>query len=150
VHPCTCNATQIQRYMKKVSGPLLDRIDIHCEVPRLDPEKLTSAPTGESSEIIRARANEARDRQLRRYRGEPIFSNAELNARMMREHCKMPAEAEDLLKSAIKKLGYTARAYDRIRKLARTIADLAGRDDIRIEDVAEAITLRSLDKKYMV
>ena len=150
VHPCSCNATQIQRYMKKVSGPLLDRIDIHCEVPRLDPDKLTAAPTGESSETIRARANEARERQLRRYRNEPIFSNAELNARMMREHCTMPAEAEDLLKNAIKKLGYTARAYDRVRKLSRTIADLAGRDDIRIEDVAEAITLRSLDKKYMV
>ncbi len=150
VHPCTCNATQIQRYLKKVSGPLLDRIDIHVEVPRLDPEKLTGAPTGESSETIRARANEARERQLRRYADEPIFANADLNARMMRKYCRLPADAEELLKNAIKKLGYTARAYDRVRKLSRTIADLAGRDDIRIEDVAEAITLRSLDKKYQV
>jgi magnesium chelatase family protein len=147
-HPCTCNPSQIQRYMRKVSGPLLDRIDIHVEVPRLEPEKLTAVPTGEPSERIRARANEARDRQLRRYREEPIFSNAELNARMMRQYCILPADAEELLKSAIRKLGYTARAYDRVRKISRTIADLAGRDDIRIEDVAEAITLRSLDKKY--
>jgi len=135
--------------MKKISGPLMDRIDIHIEVPRLETDKLMSQPSGESSDVIRARADEARDRQLRRYAEEPIFSNSELNARMMREYCVLPTEAEDLLKSAIKKLGYTARAYDRIRKLSRTIADLAGRDSIGVEDVAEAITLRSLDRKYM-
>lgn len=146
--PCSCNPTQIQRYMKRVSGPLLDRIDIHIEVPRLDPEKLTAVPTGEPSEKIRARANEARDRQLHRYRGEPIFSNAELNSRMMKQYCVLPHDAEELLKNAIRKLGFTARAYDRIRKISRTIADLAGRDDIRVEDVAEAVTLRNLDKKY--
>jgi magnesium chelatase family protein len=150
VHPCSCKPVQIQRYIKKVSGPLLDRIDIHIEVPRLDPEKLTGAHTGEQSDAIRARANEARDRQLRRYKDKPLFSNAELTPKLMKEYCKMPAEAEDMLKMAIKKLGYTARAYDRVRKLSRTIADLACRDDIKTEDVAEAITLRSLDKKYMV
>ncbi len=150
VHPCTCKPLQIQKYLKKVSGPLLDRIDIHIEVPRLDPEKLTGAHTGEPSAAIRERADEARDRQRRRYEGTPVFSNAELTPKLMKDHCNMPAEAEDMLKAAIKKLGYTARAYDRVRKLSRTIADLAGRDDIRTEDVAEAITLRSLDKKYMV
>ncbi len=150
VNPCTCKPTQIQNYMKKVSGPLLDRIDIHIETPRLDPEKLTSAPTGETSEAVRARVNAARDRQLARYADEKIFSNADLNARMTRKYCSLPAEAEELLKSAIRKLGYTARAYDRVKKLSRTIADLAGRDDIRVEDVAEAITLRSLDRKYLV
>jgi len=99
---------------------------------------------------VRARVNAARDRQLARYADEKIFSNADLNARMTRKYCALPAEAEELLKSAIRKLGYTARAYDRVKKLSRTIADLAGRDDIRVEDVAEAITLRSLDRKYLV
>jgi len=147
-HECTCTPIQMQRYNKRISGPLLDRIDMHIEVPRLDPEKLTALPTGESSERIRDRVNRARERQLERYSDEPIYSNAELNARLMRKYCAMPAEAEDLLKQAIKTYGYTARAFDRIRKLALTIADLAGVDGIRTEHVAEAVTLRTLDRKY--
>ena len=147
-HECICTQIQLQRYMKKVSGPLLDRIDIHIEVPRLEPDKLMAVPTGESSEVIRNRANEARDRQNVRYKDEPIFSNSELNSRLMKKYCLMPAEAENLLKQAMKTYGYTARAYDRIRKLALTIADLGGHDGIRLEDVAEAVTLRTLDKKY--
>ncbi len=145
---CICSPRQIQSYLKKVSGPLLDRIDIHIETPRVETEKLTSLPTGEPSAKIIGRTNEARDRQLKRYADEPIYSNSELNSRLMKQYCGMPPEAEDLLKQAIKTYGYTARAYDRIRKLALTIADLAGRDGIKTEDIAEAVTLRTLDRKY--
>jgi magnesium chelatase family protein len=145
---CICSPHQIQKYVKKISGPLLDRIDIHVEVPRLDTSKLTAAPSGEGSEAIRNRANMAREIQLKRYKTEKIYSNAELTPRLMKKYCALPPEAEELLKNAIKKYGFTARAYDRIRKLARTIADLAGRDEIRHDDVAEAVQLRTLDKKY--
>ncbi|MEW6201816.1 MAG: YifB family Mg chelatase-like AAA ATPase [bacterium] len=145
---CICSPHLIQKYVKKISGPLLDRIDIHVEVPRLDPNKITAAPGGEVSETIRSRANRAREIQLKRYKDEKIYSNAELTPRLMKKYCTLPTEAEELLKSAIKKYGFTARAYDRIRKLARTIADLHGRDEIRPDDVAEAVQLRTLDKKY--
>ena len=145
---CICSPQQIQRYLKRVSGPLLDRIDIHIEAPRIETEKLLAVPTGEPSAKIRERADTARDRQRHRYKDEPIFSNSELNSRLMKKYCNMPPEAEELLKQAIKTYGYTARAYDRIRKLALTIADLAGHDGIRTEDVAEAVTLRTLDRKY--
>ena len=148
VRQCTCSTNQIQKYLKKISGPLLDRIDIHVEVPRLDPDKLTSGATGESSEIIRTRVQEARERQLHRYRRENIHSNAELGGRFLKKYCALPEEAEETLKLAIKSFGFTARTYDRIRKLARTIADLAGRDHIEQSDVAEAIQMRSLDRKY--
>ncbi len=147
-HKCICLPAQVQRYLKKVSGPLMDRIDIHVEVPRVDTEKLVGMRSGESSVTIRARVDEARARQLRRYDGQKIFSNAELTPGLMKKFCTMPADAEDLLKQAIRTYGYTARAYDRIRKLALTIADLAGHDGIRIEDIAEAVTLRALDRKY--
>ncbi|MEW5947642.1 MAG: YifB family Mg chelatase-like AAA ATPase [bacterium] len=145
---CVCTPHQIQRYVKKISGPLLDRIDIHVEVPRLDTAKLTGDYTGEPSSAIRERANNARRIQHERYRGERIFSNAELGTRLMKKYCRLPQSAEDLLKSAIKKFGFTARAYDRIRKLSRTIADLAGREEILDQDVAEAVNLRTLDRKY--
>lgn len=147
-HPCICRPDQIQKYVKKVSGPLLDRIDIHIEVPRVDTEKLTGAPTGEKSAAIRERVNMARRRQAARYGSGGIRCNAELNPKLMRKYCTLPPTAETLLKEAIKKFSFTARAYDRIRKLSRTVADLAGRENIRDEDVAEAIHLRTLDKKY--
>jgi len=148
VHNCTCGPHQIQKYLKKISGPLLDRIDIHVEVARLEPEKMTADATGESSAAIRARTQEARDRQVRRYRDEKIYSNAELHGRLLKKYCVLPEEAEETLKLAIKTFGFTARTYDRIRKLARTIADLAGRDDISQADIAEAIQLRNMDRKY--
>jgi len=148
VRECTCAPNQIQNYLKKISGPLLDRIDIHVDVPRLEPEKLSSNPTGESSESIRARTQAARERQLARYRDEHIFSNGELGGRLLRKYCALPRDAEDTLMLAIKTFGFTARAYDRIRKLARTIADLAGVESITQSHIAEAIQLRSLDRKY--
>jgi magnesium chelatase family protein len=148
VRECTCAPNQIQNYLKKISGPLLDRIDIHVDVPRLEPEKLSSNPTGESSESIRARTPAARERQLARYRDEHIFSNGELGGRLLRKYCALPRDAEDTLMLAIKTFGFTARAYDRIRKLARTIADLAGVESITQSHIAEAIQLRSLDRKY--
>lgn len=148
VHECTCGPSQIQKYLKKISGPLLDRIDIHVEVPRLEPDKLTEDATGEPSSAIRTRAQDARERQRHRFRGEKIFSNAELGGRLLKKYCILPEDAEETLKLAIKTFGFTARTYDRIRKLARTIADLAGRDSIAQSDVAEAIQLRTLDRKY--
>lgn len=148
VRQCTCGPHVIQKYLKKISGPLLDRIDIHVEVPRLDPDKLMGAPSGETSAMIRERAQLARERQHHRYRDEKIFNNAELGGRLLRKYCTLPEEAEETLKLAIKSFGFTARTYDRIRKLARTIADLAGRDAITQADIAEAIQMRSLDRKY--
>lgn len=147
-HECICAPQQIQKYIKRISGPLLDRIDIHIEVPRIETNKLTGSQGGEPSAAVQDRANRAREIQLRRYREEGIYSNAELTPRLMKKFCTLPAEAEELLKAAIVKFGFTARAYDRIRKLSRTIADLAGRDDISTPDVAEAIQLRTLDRKY--
>lgn len=147
-HQCTCTSVQVGKYLKRISGPLLDRIDIHIEVPRLETEKVTSHASGELSSNVRDRAENAREMQRRRYRGENIYSNAGLTPRLMKKFCTLPPDAEDLLKSAIQKFGFTARAYDRIRKLARTIADLAGRDDIATPDVAEAVQLRTLDRKY--
>ena len=148
VRECTCAPNQIQNYLKKISGPLLDRIDIHVDVPRLEPEKLSSTPTGETTEAIRARTQQARERQIARYRDEHIYSNGELGGRLLRKYCELPQDAEDTLMLAIKSFGFTARAYDRIRKLARTIADLADRDTISQADIAEAIQLRNLDRKY--
>lgn len=147
-HPCICKAGQIQRYVKKISGPLLDRMDIHIEVPRVDAEKLTGAATGETSDVIRERVNAARRRQIERYAADGIHCNAELNTRMLKKYCVIPQPAQDMLKEAIKKFSFTARAYDRIRKLSRTIADLAASGDIGEEHVAEAILLRTLDRKY--
>ena len=150
-HECTCLPGQIQRYMARISGPLLDRIDLHVEVPSVPHRALGEDPQGESSLRIRDRVNRARERQLPRFADRPgTFGNGHMTPRDLRRYCRMDGKAHDLLRSAISRLGLSARAYDRIRKVARTICDLAGGDDIGPEHVGEAIQYRSLDRgKWM-
>ena len=139
----------IHKYLRRISGPLLDRIDIHIEVPRLKDQELVNQPTGENSAAIRARVERAREVQRRRFGndGAGIFCNAHMNAKQIRKFCAPKDDVKDLLRTAINQLGLSARAYDRILKLARTIADLEGVEDITLAHVAEAVQYRSLDRK---
>ncbi len=147
---CTCQPQVIQKYMSKISGPLLDRIDLHIEVPAVKYKELSSKESGESSEKIRARVIQAREIQVHRFKGRKgLFSNADMQSKDIREYCKLDSAGEELLKMAITKLGLSARAYDRILKVGRTIADMAGRVDIRSEHISEAIQYRSLDRNLM-
>lgn len=139
---CSCSPIQIARYQKKISGPLLDRIDLHVEVPRVDFEKLSGDELGEKSELIRARVEEARARQTRRLAGTPYKANSEMKNKDIREHCKLNDQSIEILKQAVQHMHLSARSYHRILKLARTIADLAGSDDIQTEHVAEALQFR--------
>ncbi len=150
-HECTCPPARIQRYMSRISGPLLDRIDLHIEVPPVPYRTLADGSGGESSGRIRDRVNQARDRQLPRFSNHPgSFGNAHMTPRDLRRYCRMDDRAHDLLRNAIARLGLSARAYDRILKVARTIGDLAGREEINAEHVGEAIQYRSLDRgKWM-
>jgi len=147
---CRCTPLQIQRYVGRISGPLLDRIDIHIDVPAVRFKELTGrdAPESESSVSIRERVTRARSRQHERFRGEGIFSNASMTPRLIRRFCRIDAESERLLESAMTRLGLSARAYDRILKVSRTIADLEGSDEIRTPHLAEAVGYRSLDRTY--
>jgi len=148
---CTCMPHTIQKYMAKISGPLLDRIDLHIEVPAVKYKDLSSKESGESSEKIRERVIHAREIQSRRFKGRKgIFSNADMQSREIREFCKLDAAGEELLKMAITKLGLSARAYDRILKVSRTIADMGDSADIKPEHVSEAIQYRSLDRSLIV
>jgi magnesium chelatase family protein len=147
VHACTCTPPQIQRYLSHISGPLLDRIDIHVEVPRLPQDELMSVPKGEASTAIRKRVVAARKRQQERYAGSGIFANAAMQSRQLRKYCVLEDSARELLRTAIEQLGLSARAYDRILKLSRTIADLAEAEAIEVPHVAEAIQYRTLDRK---
>ena len=145
---CSCSPPAIQRYMSRISGPLLDRIDIHVEVPAVKIEELAAKSDGERSEAIRERVEAARERQHRRFEGDShIFANAHMGSKALRRYCPLPADGEDLLTSAINRLGLSARAYDRIIKVARTIADIAGSDTIQTPHLAEAIQYRSLDRQ---
>ena len=144
---CTCTPLQIQRYRSKVSGPLLDRIDIQVEVPGLRYQELASKDAGESSETIRQRVNAARTIQLQRFEATKIHANAQMGTREIKRHCAVNADAEKLLETAINKLGLSARAYSRVLKVARTIADLAGIENIEAAHIAEAIQYRSLDRR---
>jgi magnesium chelatase family protein len=144
---CVCTPLQIQRYRSKVSGPLLDRVDIQIEVPTLRYQELATKDAGESSEIIRQRVNAARVRQLRRFEKTKLHSNAQMGTREIKRHCAVNDDAERLLETAINKLGLSARAYSRVLKVGRTIADLVGSDDILASHIAEAIQYRSLDRR---
>lgn len=144
---CRCTPVEVDRYLARVSGPLLDRIDLHIEVPALRPAELVDRGPGEPSERIRQRVVEARARQLHRFRDRPgVFANAHMSPRDVREFCKVEPAGEALLRVAIQRLGLSARAYHRVLKLARTIADLAGADTITSAHIAEAIQYRSLDR----
>ena len=150
VRECRCTPAQMQRYVGRISGPLLDRIDIHVDVPAVKFKELSgsSPPPGEGSAEIRERVIRARERQRVRFRGGRVFANAQMTPRLIREHCGVDAESEGMLEGAMKRLGLSARAYDRILKVSRTIADLEGFDDIRPAHVGEAVGYRSLDRTY--
>jgi magnesium chelatase family protein len=137
----------VQRYLARVSGPLLDRIDLHVEVPAVRYRELTDQRAGEPSEAIRARVTIARARQRARFAGRRgLHANAHMRPREIREFCRVSEASDALLKTAITRLGFSARAYHRVLKIARTIADLAGAEDIATPHVAEAIQYRSLDR----
>jgi magnesium chelatase family protein len=146
---CTCLPGQIERYRARISGPLLDRIDLQVEVPALRPDELAERRPGETSALIRERVALARERQSRRFRGRPgLHANAHMGVREVDEFCRVGKAAEALLRKAVQRLGLSARAYHRVLKLARTIADLAGTDSIEVAHVAEAIQYRSFDRVY--
>jgi magnesium chelatase family protein len=149
---CRCTPLQIQRYVGRVSGPLLDRIDIHVDVPAVRFKELSdrTAPEGEDSDAVRARVVAARVRQRVRFAGSSVFANAQMPARLIRRHCRLDAGGERLLEQAMTRQGLSARAYDRILKVSRTIADLEGVEEIRPAHVAEAVGYRSLDRTYWV
>lgn len=139
----------MRRYQSRLSGPLLDRIDLHLEVPRLSVHELMGRDKGESSAEVRERVKRARAIQVERLKGEGISCNAQMGPRLLRDHCILAPGAGDLLKSAINQLSLSARAYDRILKVARTIADLdVASPEILLHHVAEAINYRTLDRKY--
>jgi magnesium chelatase family protein len=144
---CICTPIQIQRYRSRVSGPLLDRIDIQIEVPGLRYQELASKDAGENSSAIRQRVNRARAIQLQRFEKTKIHANAQMGAREIRRHCIVKEDADKLLETAINKLGLSARAYSRVLKVGRTIADLAGVENIEASHIAEAIQYRSLDRR---
>jgi magnesium chelatase family protein len=144
---CICTPLQIQRYRSKVSGPLLDRIDIQIEVPGLRYQDLAAKDAGESSDVIRRRVNAARQIQLERFHKSKIHANAQMGTREIKRYCAVQENAEKLLETAINKLGLSARAYSRVLKVGRTIADLDGAEDIHASHVAEAIQYRSLDRR---
>jgi magnesium chelatase family protein len=144
---CHCSAQQLQRYTGRISGPLLDRIDIHVEVPPVHYADLASAAAAEPSAAVRARVNAARQRQRARFAGTGLPHNAAMGVRNIRQYCTLDAAGERLLEQAMHRFGLSARAHDRIRKVARTIADLAGADAIGIEHLSEAVQYRTLERQ---
>ncbi len=145
---CSCNPGIINRYLQRISGPLLDRIDIHIEVPRLKDQELVNQPNGETSSAIRERVMRAREIQSRRFANDGgTHCNAHMNAKQIRKFCGAKDDVKDLLRTAINQLNLSARAYDRILKLSRTIADLEGVEALALSHVAEAVQYRSLDRK---
>jgi magnesium chelatase family protein len=147
---CMCTPPMIQLYVAKISGPLLDRIDIHIEVPAVQYKELRGGAAAEGSEEIRDRVMVARERQRERFRkhGEKIYSNAQMTTRQVRSYCELGPDAERLLERAMQQQGLTARAHDRILKVARTVADLEGAERLTVGHLAEAIQYRTLDRSY--
>jgi len=147
-HECICSTIQIARYLAKISGPLLDRIDLQVEVPALTPEEIGSTTAGESSASIRERVEAARQIQRERFRRTSIQSNAEMSTRHMRRYCELGPSSRRLLEHAVARLGLSARGYDRLLKVARTIADLGACERLNSAHVAEAVHYRALDRAY--
>lgn len=150
-HPtikCTCSAGMPAKYLSRVSGPLLDRIDIHIEVSSINYEQLTSKIPAESSSQIKERVDKARKIQSERFKGTAVNCNAKMSAAMTRKYCILDEQAEALLKSVFDTMGLSARAYDKILRVARTIADLDASEDIKVQHLAEAVQYRSLDRKF--
>ncbi|MDD2486337.1 MAG: YifB family Mg chelatase-like AAA ATPase [bacterium] len=145
---CVCTPTQINQYLSRISGPLLDRIDMHIEMPRISQEQLMGRPDGESSLSIRERVQRARMLQQERYAGRKFHCNAKMDSRSVRKYCRTGKDGTELLSRAMKSLGLSARAYDRILKVARTIADLDGKDNLEATHIAEAVQYRTLDRRY--
>jgi magnesium chelatase family protein len=145
-HQCTCTPGQIYRYRRRVSGPLLDRIDIQIEVPAVHYKELSTEYAGEKSEAIRSRVIAARDLQLERFKGDRVYCNGQMKTRHMKKYCRMKPDAQRLIETAMEKLGLSARAYSRILKLSRTIADLELSEDIQSHHISEAIQYRTLDR----
>ena len=147
---CRCTPLQIQRYVGRISGPLLDRIDIHVDVPAVRFRDLAGdpPPDAEDSAAIRRRVISARERQGKRLEAAGIFANAAMTPRLIRRFCRIDAESETMLERAMTRLGLSARAYDRILKVSRTIADLENSDEIQSAHVSEAVHYRSLDRTY--
>jgi magnesium chelatase family protein len=146
---CHCTPPMIQRYVSKISGPLLDRIDIHIEVPAVKYKELRAPASSEDSASVRERVIAARQKQTERFEGEKkTYSNAQMPPKMVRTHCGIGAEGEKLLENAVSRMGLSARAHDRILKVARTIADLDSAVDILPKHLSEAIQYRTLDRSY--
>ena len=149
-HPdkeCMCAPGVVQKYLNKISGPLLDRIDLHVEVTPLPVADLSSKADGEKSDSIRKRVIAARNIQIERFKDlEGTYSNAQMSSKKLREVCQIDKASQVLLNKSMERLGLSARAYDRILKVSRTIADLAASEDIQVEHLAEAIQYRSLDR----
>ena len=149
-HPtkeCSCSAAAVHRYVGRISGPLMDRIDLHVEITPVSREELASEQPAESSAAVRERVTRARERQVERFRGTGIYTNTMMTSAMLRDFCPLSAEARRLLDVAMERLQLSARAYDRIIKVARTIADLAGEEHISPLHISEAITYRTLDRE---
>ncbi len=144
---CRCHPNQIAKYMGKISGPLLDRIDIHIEIPAIKYKELADTQDAESSSVIKARVEKARALQRMRFKEDKIFYNAQMNTKMIKKYCLLTNQARELLKMAMNELGFSARAYDKILKVSRTIADLKQEEDISEQHISEAIQYRSLDKQ---
>ncbi|RMF92918.1 MAG: ATP-binding protein, partial [Nitrospinota bacterium] len=145
--PCTCSPLAVRKYLGRISGPLLDRIDIHIEVPPLAYRDLAHSTPEEPSSQIRQRVNAARVRQQQRLQGEQIYCNAHMLPKQVEAYCPLNPAAQNLLETAMNRLGFSARAYHRIIKVARTIADLAQSERIEVEHLAEAIQYRTLDRE---
>jgi magnesium chelatase family protein len=144
---CNCSPVHIERYRQRISGPLLDRIDLHVEVPSVDYKELRSESGGETSEVVRGRVEEAREIQLNRFATEDeTLTNASMPSRLVMRYCKLDYPIESMLERAMDSLNFSARAYDRILKVSRTLADLEGSFDIKVEHVMEAIQYRNLDR----
>lgn len=145
---CSCTPAQADRYWSKLSGPLLDRIDLQVEVPRLSPNELLDTAPAEPSAAIRGRVMRARTLQGDRFRGvQNVYCNAQMTNRLLMQHCQLDAESTALLRHAIDRLGLSARSHNRVLKLARTIADLEGAPSLTVAHVAEAIHFRSFDRQ---